>query len=225
ISNAPDEADLLGRLDPAPAVAAWAEAGAIIDVIRRVWDSGGSDAIIRDSSTGRCSDRDGLHRSETQPQDSTGAEHPRPGTSAATQTSQGHPLIVVRAEPGNEAVRAAADIVLIDESAGEVSLEVLRSELDPAAAVLTVLPAPRTRVEVAELVRSVWILTGRGACGVLLTAPADEQLEVSVRLVSEIIPALQAAGLRDIPAQSARTLPALRTRLGLGPADSLCAQV
>src|SRR5699024_12431871 len=53
---------------------------------------------------------------------------------------------------GNEAARAAADIVLVDESAGEVSLEDLRSELDPTAAVLTVLPAPRTRAEVAELV-------------------------------------------------------------------------
>src|SRR5699024_12252986 len=133
--------------------------------------------------------------------------------------SQGHPPIVVRAEPGNEAARAAADIVLVDESAGEVSLEDLRSELDPTAAVLTVLPAPRTRAEVAELVGSVWILTGRGASGALLTAPADEQLALSVRLVSEIIPALQAAGLRETPAQPAATEPDLRHRLRLRPAD------
>ena len=224
ISDVPDEADLFGRLDPAPAVAAWAEAGAIIDVFRRVWDSGNADATIRDSSTGRCADRDRLHRAEARPQHSTGVEHSTPETSAASQMSQGHPPIVVRAEPGNEAARAAADIVLVDESAGEVSLEDLRSELDPTAAVLTVLPAPRTRAEVAELVGSVWILTGRGASGVLLTAPADEQLELSVRLVSEIIPALQAAGLRETPAQPAPTQPDLRTRLGLGPADRLCAR-
>jgi alkanesulfonate monooxygenase SsuD/methylene tetrahydromethanopterin reductase-like flavin-dependent oxidoreductase (luciferase family) len=224
ISDAPNEVDLFGRLDPAPAVAAWAEAGAIIDVIRRAWDSGNADAIIRDSASGRCSDCDGLHRAEAQPQDSTGAEHSTPGTSAASQMSQDHPPIVVRAEPGNEAARTAADIVLVDETAGEVSLEDLRSELEPTAAVLTVLPAPRTRAEVAELVRSVWILTGRGASGVLLTAPADEQLELSVRLVSEIIPALQAAGLRETPAQPAPTQPDLRTRLGLGPADRLCAR-
>src|SRR5699024_5672188 len=163
LSDAPDEADLFGRLDPAPAVAAWAEAGAIIDVFRRVWDSGNADATIRDSSTGRCADRDRLHRAEARPQHSTGVEHSTPETSAASQMSQRHPPIVVRAEPGNEAARAAADIVLVDESAGEVSLEDLRSELDPTAAVLTVLPAPRTRAEVAELVGSVWILTGRGA--------------------------------------------------------------
>src|SRR5690625_7709339 len=110
--------------------------------------------------------------------------------------SQGDPPIVVRAEPGNEAARAADDIVLVDESAGEDSLEDLRSELDPTAAVLTVLPAPRTRAEVAELVGSVWILTGSGATGVLLNAHEDEQHEQSVRLVSENIPARKAAGLR-----------------------------
>ena len=230
ISDVPDDADLFGRLDPAPAVAAWAEAGAIIDVFRRVWESRNVDATIRDSSTGRCTDRDRLHRAEARPQHSTGVEHSirvehsTPETSAASQMSQGHPPIVVRAEPGNEAARAAADIVLVDESAGEVSLEDLRSELDPTAAVLTVLPAPRTRAEVAELIGSVWILTGRGASGVLLTAPADEQLELSVRLVSEIIPALQAAGLRETPAQPAPTQPDLRTRLGLGSADRLCAR-
>lgn len=203
ISYTPDEADNFGRLEPVQAAAAWAEAGAIIDVIRRVWYSGDADAIIGDS---------------------TGTEQSAFGPSVAPHTPQGHPPIVVRAEPGNEIVRGAADIVLVDESAGEVSLEDLRSELDPTVAVLTVLPAPRTRAEVAELVGSAWILTGRGASGVVLTAPADEQLELSVRLVSEIIPALQAAGLRETPAQSAPHHPDLRTRLGLWPADNLCAQ-
>lgn len=76
----------------------------------------------------------------------------------------------------------------------------------------------------AELVGSVRILTGRGASGILLSVPADEQLEISVRLVSEILPALQAAGLRETPAQLAPAQPDLRTRLGLGPAESLYAQ-
>jgi alkanesulfonate monooxygenase SsuD/methylene tetrahydromethanopterin reductase-like flavin-dependent oxidoreductase (luciferase family) len=224
ISHTAAEAELFGRREPAPALAAWAEAGAIIDVIRRLWDSWDDDAIIRDQATGRYIDRDRLHRVGAQLEDSTGTEYSVLGPSITPRPPQGHPPIVVRAEPGNEAARAAADIVLVDEAAGEVSLEDLRSGLDPAVAVLTVLPAPRTRAEVAELVGSVRILTGRGASGILLSVPADEQLEISVRLVSEILPALQAAGLRETPAQLAPAQPDLRTRLGLGPAESLYAQ-
>ena len=224
ISHTAAEAELFGRREPAPALAAWAEAGAIIDVIRRLWDSWDDDAIIRDQATGRYIDRDRLHRVGAQLEDSTGTEYSVLGPSITPRPPQGHPPIVVRAEPGNEAARAAADIVLVDEAAGEVSLEELRSGLDPAVAVLTVLPAPRTRAEVAELVGSVRILTGRGASGILLSVPADEQLEISVRLVSEILPALQAAGLRETPAQLAPAQPDLRTRLGLGPAESLYAQ-
>jgi alkanesulfonate monooxygenase SsuD/methylene tetrahydromethanopterin reductase-like flavin-dependent oxidoreductase (luciferase family) len=224
ISHTAAEAELFGRREPAPALAAWAEAGAIIDVIRRLWDSWDDDAIIRDQATGRYIDRDRLHRVGAQLEDSTGTEYSVLGPSITPRPPQGHPPIVVRAEPGNEAARAAADIVLVDEAAGEVSLEDLRSGLDPAVAVLTVLPAPRTRAEVAELVGSVRILTGRGASGILLSVPADEQLEISVRLVSEILPALQAAGLRETPARLAPAQPDLRTRLGLGPAESLYAQ-
>jgi alkanesulfonate monooxygenase SsuD/methylene tetrahydromethanopterin reductase-like flavin-dependent oxidoreductase (luciferase family) len=224
ISHTAAEAELFGRREPALALAAWAEAGAIIDVIRRLWDSWDDDAIIRDQATGRYIDRDRLHRVGAQLEDSTGTEYSVLGPSITPRPPQGHPPIVVRAEPGNEAARAAADIVLVDEAAGEVSLEDLRSGLDPAVAVLTVLPAPRTRAEVAELVGSVRILTGRGASGILLSVPADEQLEISVRLVSEILPALQAAGLRETPAQLAPAQPDLRTRLGLGPAESLYAQ-
>ncbi|QUL79223.1 LLM class flavin-dependent oxidoreductase [Brevibacterium sp. SMBL_HHYL_HB1] len=224
ISHTAAEAELFGRREPAPALAAWAEAGAIIDVIRRLWDSWDDDAIIRDQATGRYIDRDRLHRVGAQLEDSTGTEYSVLGPSITPRPPQGHPPIAVRAEPGNEAARAAADIVLVDEAAGEISLEDLRSGLDPAVAVLTVLPAPRTRAEVAELVGSVRILTGRGASGILLSVPADEQLEISVRLVSEILPALQAAGLRETPAQLAPAQPDLRTRLGLGPAESLYAQ-
>src|SRR5699024_11527974 len=120
---------------------------------------------------------------------STATDYSVLGRSTTPRPPQRNPPIVVWAEPGNEAARAAADIVLVDEAAGEVSLEELRSGLDPAVAVLTVLPAPRTRAEVAELVGSVRILTGRGASGILLSVPADEQLAISVRLVSEILPA------------------------------------
>ena len=211
------------RGEPGPA-AAWAETGAIIDVIRGLWGSWGAETIIRDSATGCCADHERLNRIGRQPQDSAGPDHSALRSSTPSRPPQAHPPIIVMAEPGNEAARAAADIVLVDESAGEVSLEILRSELDPTVVVLTVLPAPRTRAEVAEFVGSVWILTGRGASGVLLTAPADEQLELSVRLVTEIIPALQAAGLRESPAQSVPTRSDLRTRLGLESAETLCTQ-
>lgn len=234
ISETPAEAALFGRRDSAPAVDAWAEAASVIDVVRRLWDSWDDDAIIRDRATDRYIDRDRLHYIEAQLQDSTGADYSVLGPSITPRPPQGHPPIVVRAEAGNEAACAAADVVLVDEAAGTVSLEDLRTELDPDVPVLTVLPAPQTRAEVAEFVGSVRILSGRGAAGVLLTASADDQLDFSVRLVSEILPALHAAGLREPSTAGAATSGAgvredaaeatdLRTRLGLGPALSLYA--
>ena len=199
ISSTPAEAALFGRRDPVPAPLAWAEAASVIDVIRRLWDSWDDDAIIRDRTTDRYIDRDRLHYIEAKLQDSTGHDYSVLGPSITPRPPQGHPPIIVRAGAGNEAARAAADIVLVDEAAGGVSLEDLRDELDPGVPVLAVLPAPTTRVEAAELIGTVRILTGRGAAGVLLSASAENQLDVSVRLVSEIIPALHAAGLRETP--------------------------
>jgi FMN reductase len=102
-------------------VDAWAEAASVIDVIRRLWDSWDDDAIIRDRATDRYIDRDRLHYIEAQLQDSTGADYSVLGPSITPRPPQGHPPIIVRAEAGNEAARAAADIVLVDEAAGTVS--------------------------------------------------------------------------------------------------------
>ncbi|UVI35741.1 LLM class flavin-dependent oxidoreductase [Brevibacterium spongiae] len=228
ISSTPTEAALFGRRDPAPASGAWAEAASVIDVIRRLWDSWGDDAIIRDQATDRYIDRDRLHYIHATLQDSTGADYSVLGPSITPRPPQGHPPILVRAEDGNEAARGAADVVLFDEAAGTFSLEDLRTELDPAVPVLAVLPAPTTSAEVAELVDSVRILTRRGASGVLLSASAENQLEFSVRLVSEILPALHAAGLRETPEAAAALgggteASDLRTLLGLAPAVSLYA--
>lgn len=227
VSTARAEADLFGRREPAPAAAAWAEAATVIDVIRRLWDSWDDDAIIRDQTTDRYIDRNRLHYINAQATDSTGANYSVLGPSITPRPPQGHPPIIVRAEPGNAAARAAADIVLVDEAAGEVSFEELRRESDGGTPLIAVLPAPQNRAEVAELVGSVRILTGRGASGILLTVSAEDQLDFSVRLVSEIIPALQAAGLRDAGntarANTAAEVPDLRARLGLGPAVSLYA--
>ncbi|MCU4295608.1 LLM class flavin-dependent oxidoreductase [Brevibacterium permense] len=227
ISTTPTEADLFGRRASAPAADAWAEAAGVIDVIRRLWDSWDDDAIIRDRATDRYIDRDRLHYIDAHLRDSTGTDYSVLGPSITPRPPQGHPPIVVRAETGNEAARAAADLVLVDEAAGSVSLEDLHTELASGAPVLAVLPAPATRVEAAELVGSVRVLSERGASGVLLTTSAEEQLEFSVRLVSEIIPSLHAAGLRETPGAAAARNgggPAdLRTRLGLAPAVSLYA--
>ncbi|MGC3020417.1 MULTISPECIES: LLM class flavin-dependent oxidoreductase [unclassified Brevibacterium] len=215
ISDSAAEAELFGRRAAAPAVDAWAEAAAVIDVIRRLWDSWDDDAIIRDKSTDRYIDRDRLHYVEAKLPDSTGTDYSVLGPSITPRPPQGHPPIVVRAEPGNEAARAAADIVLVDEASGTVSLEELRAELAPETPVLAILPAADRRTEVADIVGSVRILRGRGADGVLFSASVAEQLEFSVRLVSEILPALQSAGLRENT-----TGADLRSRLGVGPAVS-----
>jgi hypothetical protein len=222
VSTTRAEADLFGRREPATAAAAWEEAATVIDIIRRLWDSWDDDAIIRDQTTDRYIDRDRLHYINAQATDSTGVDYSVLGPSITPRPPQGHPPIIVRAEPGNAAARAAADIVLVDEAAGTVSLEGLRRESYGSTPLLAVLPAPQNRAEVAELVGSVRILTGRGAAGILLTVSAEDQLDFSVRLVSEIIPALQAAGLRDA-ADAYGEAPDLRSRLGLAPAVSLYA--
>ncbi|WP_169253413.1 LLM class flavin-dependent oxidoreductase [Brevibacterium sp. 'Marine'] len=228
VSTTLAEASLFGRRSPAAGTDAWAEAAGVIDVIRRLWDSWDDDAIIRDQDTDRYIDRDRLHYIDAQLQDSTGTAYSVLGPSITPRPPQGHPPIIVRAETGNEAARFAADIVLVDEAAGTVSLEDLRAELDPGVPVLAVLPSPSSPAEAAELVGSVRILAERGASGMLLTTSAEGQLEFSVRLVSEIIPSLHAAGLREAPeAASARAdatwTSELRTRLGLSPAVSFYA--
>lgn len=228
ISTGDADAALFGRRPAADSAPAWAEAAQIIDLVRRLWDSWDDDAIIRDQSTNRYIDRDRLHIVDAQLSDSAGADYSVLGPSITPRPPQGHPPIVVRADADNAAAVKSADIVLADVDAGDAaiaaeftgagpSLEKLKELVGPKTPILAHLVAPTSPVEVARTTDFALELQSRGASGIVFSAPREEQLEFSIRLVSEIVPALTAAGLRAPTASGAD----LRTRLGLPAAHSL----
>lgn len=110
VSRTAAEADLFGRKPAAPADVLWREAGEVVDVVARLWDSWEDDAVIRDVPTGRYVDRDRLH-----PVAFTGEFFSVAGASITPRPPQGHPLTVVRAdEPESLDVAArSADVVRI----------------------------------------------------------------------------------------------------------------
>ncbi|NQX28801.1 LLM class flavin-dependent oxidoreductase [Microbacteriaceae bacterium VKM Ac-2854] len=140
-SALPHEAANLGRR-PAPAVdiAAFlagepeqlriveeffAEAGDVIEVVRRLWDSWEDDAVIRDVATGRYLDRDKLHYV-----DFDGERFSVTGPSITPRPPQGQPPVYLLAHqriPFELAV-AQADIVGITP-ADDADLERIRAEL------------------------------------------------------------------------------------------------
>ncbi len=61
VSADPASFSLLGRREVLEPAALIAEAGEVIEVVRRLWDSWEDDAIIKDVATGRFIDRDKLH--------------------------------------------------------------------------------------------------------------------------------------------------------------------
>lgn len=226
------EAALFGRRTAAGPGPAWAEAAQIIDVIRRLWDSWDDDAIIRDRATDRYIDRDRLHIVDAQLQDSVGTDYSVLGPSITPRPPQGHPPIVVRAEAENAEAVEAADVVLVEagvRSAADAqapfgaptapSLEDVRTRVGPEVPVLVRLEAPQGGSAVAGISEQALKLQARGASGIVFETPAESQIEFGIRLVSEIVPALTAAGLRT-PPQSATEL---RGRLGLPAATSLYA--
>ncbi|MBM6589624.1 LLM class flavin-dependent oxidoreductase [Brevibacterium sp. RIT 803] len=225
ISTSDADAALFGRRPGADSAPAWAEAAQIIDLVRRLWDSWDDDAIIRDLSTDRYIERDRLHIVDAQLRDSAGTDYSVLGPSITPRPPQGHPPIVVRADADNAAAVESADIVLADIGAGDTadvdsagpSVEKLRELVGPRTPVLARLAAPTSRSEVARTTDFALDLQSRGASGIVFSALPEEQLEFSIRLVSEIVPALTAAGLRT-PAMSGADL---RTRLGLPAAHSL----
>lgn len=224
ISTTEAEAALFGRRAAAEPAPAWAESAQVIDLIRRLWDSWDDDAIIRDEATDRYIDRDRLHIVDAELQGSVGTDYSVLGPSITPRPPQGHPPIVVRADAFNTATVESADIVLYDATASDAAtsvpnLEDLRSLVGPDVPVLAFIEAPQGPAEVAGTTEIAVRLQSRGASGLVFSAPADGEIEFSIRLVSEIVPALTSAGLRT-PAASGTDL---RTRLGLPAAQSLYA--
>lgn len=223
ISTSESEAALFGRRRAAESAPAWAESSQVIDVVRRLWDSWDDDAIIRDQTTDRYIDRDRLHLVAAEIQDSVGQDYSVLGPSITPRPPQGHPPIVVRAHAFNQAAVEAADVVLVDVAAPSAtpapSLEELRSLVGPDTPILALIAAPHDPAEVARIVETARELQSRGASGIVFSARGQEEIEFSIRLVSEIVPALTTAGLRSPRASGTD----LRTRLGLPAAQSLYA--
>lgn len=103
----------------------FAEAGDVIEVVRRLWDSWEDDAVIRDAATGRYLDRDKLHYADFE-----GERFSVKGPSITPRPPQGQPLVYLLAHqriPYELAV-AQADVVGITP-ADDADLARIRAEL------------------------------------------------------------------------------------------------
>jgi alkanesulfonate monooxygenase SsuD/methylene tetrahydromethanopterin reductase-like flavin-dependent oxidoreductase (luciferase family) len=92
VSEDPAEAALLGRREPLGAGDLLAEAGDVIEVVRRLWDSWEDDAVIKDAATGRYIDRDKLHYIDFEGQYFTVK-----GPSIVPRPPQGQPVVAALA--------------------------------------------------------------------------------------------------------------------------------
>ncbi|MGW5559616.1 LLM class flavin-dependent oxidoreductase [Micromonospora sp. NPDC003944] len=104
----------LGRLDEPEAVQVvgdlFGEAGDVVEVVRRLWDSWQDDAVIRDVPTGRFVDRERLHYV-----DFTGRWFSVKGPSIVPRSPQGQPVVAALAHSSVPYAFAArhADIVFV----------------------------------------------------------------------------------------------------------------
>src|SRR5262245_17527994 len=108
VSVRPEEADLVGAR-PAPSVdEAFAEAGEVVDVVRRLWDSWEDDAIVKDVATGRYVERDKLHYVDFE-----GRSFRVKGPSIVPRPPQGQPVVAVLAHvpPADDLAARAGDVV------------------------------------------------------------------------------------------------------------------
>ncbi|MZD09864.1 LLM class flavin-dependent oxidoreductase [Streptomyces sp. SID5785] len=130
VSSGTAEARLVGRREPAPPAELWAEAGDVVEVSRKLWDSWEDDAEIRDVATGRFVDRDRLHHV-----DHRGPTFAVRGPSIVPRPPQGHPVTVLGTGSPEEFETAArhADVALVAET-GPARLAATREALRRRAA-------------------------------------------------------------------------------------------
>src|SRR5690349_12546134 len=127
VSSTRHEAQLFGRRD-VTGVDLFDEAGDVVEVVRRLWDSWEDDAVIRDVTTGRFVDRDKLHYV-----DFAGKYFSVKGPSITPRPPQGQPVVAALAHqaPVYEFAARSTDLVFItpqdDESVRTVVGEVRRA--------------------------------------------------------------------------------------------------
>jgi alkanesulfonate monooxygenase SsuD/methylene tetrahydromethanopterin reductase-like flavin-dependent oxidoreductase (luciferase family) len=118
VSATEAEARLVGRRPAAPAPELWAEAGEVVDVSARLWDSWEDDAEIRDTATGRFVDRGKLHYVDFE-----GGTFRVRGPAIVPRPPQGHPVVAV----------AATDPVTWDTAARHADVAFVRATTPDAA--------------------------------------------------------------------------------------------
>jgi len=226
ISSSEHEAQLFGRRDVSGADL-FDEAGDVVEVVRRLWDSWEDDAVIRDVATGRFMDSDKLHYI-----DFTGTYFSVKGPSITPRPPQGQPVVVALAHqlPVYEFASRSVDLVFITpqddddvtsilgqvRQAGGTDLKVyadvfvsFSGTVDSRSDAVVFDSAP------AELVELLARWQQLGLDGFRLR-PAVNATDLPV-IVDEVVPLLQRAGLFRTAYRDGERL---RERLGLPVADN-----
>ncbi|MGO3555893.1 MAG: LLM class flavin-dependent oxidoreductase, partial [Microbacterium gubbeenense] len=123
VSETAAEASAVGRRPAPESETAWAEAAAVIDTSRRLWDSWEDDAEIRDESTGRFIDAGRVHYVDVETE-----WFSVKGPSIVPRSPQGQIPVIIEAalgDPSLEVAAAEADIVRVSgPRAGETARRV-----------------------------------------------------------------------------------------------------
>lgn len=210
VSADPAEALLLGRREPLAAGELIAEAGDVIEVVRRLWDSWEDDAIIKDVATGRYIDRDRLHYI-----DFVGPHFAVKGPSIVPRPPQGQPVVAALAHGPQVWGALDVDVFFVTPADADHAARIVR-QIGPGRKVFADLrigghtPADTatfngTPVQLADLIQDWWATSGVDGFRLRVSDVAD----VTGHLVAE---------LRHRGLFAPSTEPVLRERLGLGPA-------
>lgn len=207
VSSSEEAAAVIGRRTPAPAAETWREARYVADVSRRLWDSWGDDAIIRDAPSGRFVDRDRIHYVDYE-----SPSFSIKGPSIVPRPPQGHPLTVVRLTSASALQAAAeADVVLLPgaDDLDDRLLAVRSAGLRPRV-LLSVAVSFTADGAVERLADEIGEWSAAGVDGVHLR-PASLELDVPV-IAHQLLPLLRE---RVLVGPVPERVTSLRARLGL----------
>jgi len=204
VSSTAAEAAAVGRRSAPQPDEAWAEAAAVIDTARRLWDSWEDDAEIRDIATGRFIDADRLHYVDVETE-----WFSVKGPSIVPRSPQGQIPVAVEAGTDDASIAVAAREADIVRVSGPHAADIVRRvrvaaahrpirilvDVDPREAVA----APHGRDDDEQLAAwAAFLRAESGADGVVLTGDAETN----------------ARAARTIARRPA-TAPTLRAALGL----------
>ncbi|MDI6104027.1 LLM class flavin-dependent oxidoreductase [Actinoplanes sp. NEAU-A12] len=207
VSTDPAEAALLGRRGPLAADELIAEAGDVIEVVRRLWDSWEDDAIIKDVATGRYIDRAKLHYIDFE-----GPHFTVKGPSIVPRPPQGRPVVAALAHGPRVWDSLDADVFFVtpadaDDAARKVRAIAPEKKVFADITVGGHVPADAatfdgTPAQLADLIQNWWTVSGVDGFRLRVTDVAD--------VTDVLVPELRRRGLFQ-PSEHTT----LRERLGL----------